>query len=428
MEKWSQQKKWEDEWIFVENIGDGGQGTTKKVRNRATNAIACMKTLNKWKIPERRARLFREATAYATCDHACMPRLVQSNAQMHEDESVKLYLLTEFIEGTTLWDFIQESGPISLHEAVSTTARLLDVAEYFHSEQWVHRDIKPDNIILRDGNISEPVLIDFGLAYKDGVTKKFQTEDGQGLDNRFLRLPELSVNSVQKQDPRTDLAFVGGILFYMLTGVIPGGLDHGDGRMPHQRAEVLDRLREVGGTAAYRLFGFFDRTFAQRISLRFASAIEMREALNAVLIERNREIVNSTDNALQAIKAKLNDHANNRLARNKALYDAAMEEIGKVHQSVFKEIDSRGLRKYETGYINFAEKFQNTLGFSHFSSLNKRFTLHFEMTVEGEELVITVDGAAFYRADVEAPTFDDGFRAKLRERYIAGLLKLLEEI
>ncbi|NIF56266.1 protein kinase [Burkholderia sp. Ax-1724] len=427
MEKWSKQKKWEEEWISLEGIGDGGQGATRKVRNRATNAIACMKTLNKPKNSERRARLFREATAYATCDHACIPSLVQSNAQMHEDQSVQLFLVTEFIEGKTLWEFIEETGPRSLEEAASTTIRLLDVAEYFHSEQWVHRDIKPDNIILRNGDLSDPVLIDFGLAYRDGVTKKFQTEDGQGLDNRFLRLPELSVNSVQKQDPRTDLAFFGGILFYMLTGVIPGALIHGDGRLPHQRAEVLDRLREVGGKATYRLLGFFDHTFAQKISLRFTSAIEMREALEAVLIEKNREIVDSTDNDLQAIKARLNDQANEQLTRNKQLYDIAMEEVEAIHRSVLDEIGSDRLKPYQTGYVNFAEKFQKTLGFSHFSSLDKRFTLHFEMTVEGEELVITVDDVAFYRADVETPTFDDRFRAALRERYIAGLRKLIDE-
>lgn len=263
MEKWPTIQKLSDEWELGDKIGKGGQGTTRKVRQKVGGMVACLKQPNSQKDRERRARFLREATAYATCTHAGIPKLIQSNSHLHDDLDAKLFILIEYIPGKTLEQHIDEFGPATLEEASATVIRLLDIADYLHSQSWIHRDIKHDNIILRDENPVDPVLIDFGLAYKEDATPGFETLEGQGLDNRFLRLPELTINSRSKQDPRTDLAFLGGILFYMITGRIPGGVDDGHGRMPHQRVESIERLAAVGGNAIYHLAGFFDRTFAR---------------------------------------------------------------------------------------------------------------------------------------------------------------------
>src|SRR5581483_12015217 len=134
--------------------------------------------------------------------------------------------------------------------------------------------------------------------------------------------------------------------------------------------------------------------------------------------------VESVDNDLRAIKAALDSQANKQLVRNKGLYDAAMTEITMVHRIVGNEIGPI-FQSYQTGYTNFEQKFQNVLGFAHFSNHDKRFTPHFEMTIEGEELVITVDGTAFYRTDVDEPAFDQDFRDRLRQLYITGVSSLL---
>ncbi|MBS1142190.1 MAG: hypothetical protein H6R13_3643 [Proteobacteria bacterium] len=424
MEKWSNEQKLGDEWERLEQIGKGGQATTRKVRNKTTGEVACLKELNSPKDSERRARFMREATAYATCAHPGIPKLVQSNAQLHEEKSAKLFILIEFIPGKTLEAFINERGPVTLEDAAPTTTGLLEIATYLHSHGWIHRDIKHDNIILRHERLEDPVLIDFGLAYRDEIDTGFDTPEGQGLDNRFLRLPELSVNSRLKQDPRTDLAFFGGILFYMLTGRIPGGVDDGAARMPHQRHESIARLKDVGGNAIYRLFGFFDKTFARVTSERFESAAEMRAEFEAVLDDKGKIIVNSADRDLEVIKTALDSLANRQLVRNKALYDAAMTEITYAHQTIAGEV-SPTYQRFQTGYVNFDQKFQNTLGFAHFSNLDKRFAPHFEMTIEGDELVIRADGAAFHRTAVVEPVFGDEFREKVRRLYITGLRTLI---
>lgn len=210
----------------------------------------------------------------------------------------------------------------------------------------------------------------------------------------------------------------------MITGRIPGGVDDGHGRMPHQRAESIERLAAVGGNAIYHLAGFFDRTFARITSDRFSSALEMKAKLEDVLNEKGKIIMNIVDKDFQAIKTAMDSQANKELIRNKKLYDEAMAEIESIHRTIQSEVAPTYLR-YQTGFLNFAEKFQNILGFSHFSSLDKRFTLHFEMTIEGDELVIAADSVAVHRTGIEAPTFGDEFQERVRSLYVSGLLTLI---
>ncbi len=213
MTKWTSIKNQGEEWGNHQKLGKGGQGVTYKVNNRRDGAAACMKVLSRQDDHERRARFFREASAYDTCQHPGVPKLVESNAHEHSDLGFKLYIATEFIVGPTLENRINDCGVLSLSDAALLTLRLLDVVHYLHTEKWVHRDIKPDNIILKDDDPTNPVLLDFGLSYKEGITPNFLTDPNQEIGNRFLRLPELMIGSEEKQDVRSDLAWWAAFCF-----------------------------------------------------------------------------------------------------------------------------------------------------------------------------------------------------------------------
>ncbi len=235
MKLWVESIKWDDEWEKVADFQGGGQGSVKQVRNKKSGDIAFLKVLSRQNVPERRARFFREATAYSTFQHPSIPALIQSNAHSHTNLDYKLFIITEFIQGPTLKTLVDKSGPFQFEEASSVLFQLIEVVYYYHDRNWVHRDIKPDNIILKNSDANKPVLVDFGLGYKDGITEDFQTEHGQEIGNRFIRLPELAAGSPLKQDVRSDIAFLGGVFFYLLSGIAPFSLIDAEGRMPHQR-------------------------------------------------------------------------------------------------------------------------------------------------------------------------------------------------
>src|SRR5205823_165431 len=96
-------------------------------------------------------------------NHSGVARWAESNADdTHDDE--ELYLVTEYVKGPTLSEVVQ-SATQSKDVAATIVINLLETLAHCHNEGPVHRDIKPDNVVLRDGDPSRPVLLDFGLTF-----------------------------------------------------------------------------------------------------------------------------------------------------------------------------------------------------------------------------------------------------------------------
>ena len=226
---WVDDPTWKEHWQKLDTLDGGGQGEAYRARRQSDGKIGFLKTIKSRKDAERRARFFREATAYDSFGVEGIPRLIESNAHRHADEGFALFIVTEFIVGNTLRSWREAQATVSLETAVVITSRLLAILQACHAEGCVHRDVKPDNIILEGGDPSRVWLLDFGIGYHDLADIDFRTEDWQEVGNRFLRLPELSAGSLSKQDPRSDICFAAGILFYVLTGDHPDVLEDSEG-------------------------------------------------------------------------------------------------------------------------------------------------------------------------------------------------------
>jgi serine/threonine protein kinase len=107
--------------------------------------------------------------------------------------TVPLYIVTEWIDGQTLQKHVDERRP-SLDEAVGITLSLVDIIDRCHRFGLIHRDIKPDNVMLLQSPDGYTVkLIDFGLSgtsAEEAESREIRTDPGEELGNRFLRLPE----------------------------------------------------------------------------------------------------------------------------------------------------------------------------------------------------------------------------------------------
>ena len=275
---------WNERWELVkENLGSGGQGKTSLVRSRLDGTVAVMKRLKQQQDPERRKRMHREAEALRTLSHPGVPKLIDSNTSEF-DGTVPLFIVVDYIEGPTLETFVEEHGRLDLADAVTLTVRLLEIVEHSHESLFGHRDIKPDNVMLRGASKFDPVLIDFGLSFNfEPEESTLVTRTEQQIGNRFLALPELTTPGSTKRDARSDFASCVGILYYLLSGYQPMTLRDADGKAPHERRDfvrVLENLPDRVRTLITLLFG---RGFMYRCDDRYQDASTLKRDLEALL-------------------------------------------------------------------------------------------------------------------------------------------------
>ena len=124
------------------------------------------------------------------------------------------YIVMEYVEGETLKDLIRRRGRLSGNESVNVTLQLLAAVDFAHRSGIVHRDIKPQNVMLDRGGTVK--VMDFGIAR---AGDSGMTEAGSILGTAQYLAPEQAKG--HPVDERSDLYSVGVVLYEMLTGTVP---------------------------------------------------------------------------------------------------------------------------------------------------------------------------------------------------------------
>ena len=155
-------------------------------------------------------RFEREALALAKLNHPHIPPLY-----FVDDKEGLAYFAMPFIEGKSLGEMVSAQGPLDPDRVVEIMLPVLDALEYAHRHGIIHRDIKPDNIVI-DQMSGRPLLVDFGLA------KQMAARPGASLPGLILGTPAYtSPEQVLAQpdvDHRSDIYGIGATMFYCLTG------------------------------------------------------------------------------------------------------------------------------------------------------------------------------------------------------------------
>src|SRR5690606_20274145 len=154
------------------------------------------------------------------------------------------WIAMELLEGETLRERVERTGPFSLHELLPIVATAADALAYAHSVGVVHRDLKPDNLFLPlDPRAASVKIIDFGLSRAADAKKLTQTGSVVGTP-RYMA-PE-QIASAHTADPRVDVYALGLIVYEALAGKSPFvASDHGQllGAIIQGRMEPLAGLR-----------------------------------------------------------------------------------------------------------------------------------------------------------------------------------------
>ena len=167
--------------------------------------------------PRQVERLLNEARAAARLKH---PNVVAVH-EVGEAAGIHFFVM-DLVEGESLDQRIQRAGALPIQEAVQICERVADALSYAHQNAILHRDVKPANVLLAEGD-GRPVLTDFGLA-KDVLSEDRKlTKTGQMLGTPAYMPPEQALGQLALIDRRADVYAVGATLYEALTGEPPFG-------------------------------------------------------------------------------------------------------------------------------------------------------------------------------------------------------------
>lgn len=197
---------------ILEEVGNGGMAVVYKAKDFDTGAIVAVKILrDEYLDNEEFCRRFRnESRAIALLNH---PNIVKI-FDVCNSPSLQ-YIVMEYIDGISLKDYIEQQRVVRVKEAVHFTTQILRALMHAHSKGIVHRDIKPQNImLLQNGRIK---VTDFGIARL--LTSQTSTITDKAIGSVHYIAPEQARGAAT--DARADLYSVGVMLYEMLTGKLP---------------------------------------------------------------------------------------------------------------------------------------------------------------------------------------------------------------
>ena len=199
---------------LLEKIAEGGMGAIWKGRHRATGETVAVKIMPAHMAgnPVLLKRFEQEFRAASRLDH---PNIVR--ALDYGEAGNQPYLVMEFVEGESLGQRIERDGRIPEAEAIRIIAQVAQGLHRAHKQNLVHRDVKPDNILVTPQGVAK--LADLGLV-KETDTDLNLTKTGRGLGTPHFMAPEQFRNA-KNADARCDIYSLGATLYMMVTGELP---------------------------------------------------------------------------------------------------------------------------------------------------------------------------------------------------------------
>ncbi|MDX9720993.1 MAG: serine/threonine-protein kinase [Myxococcota bacterium] len=256
-------------FVIRKAIGQGGMGAVYEAFDETLKETVALKLVRdaQWAAPDVIARFRREVSLARRIQHPNVLRI----HDLGEDGGL-LFLSMQRVEGSSLRELIQRQGKLGERWVCELLDGVLSALEACHEQGVLHRDIKPDNILVNSDNI--PILIDFGLARLDLVGSMTATQ-------AILGTPEyMAPEQIRGEalDVRTDLYAVGIMTFELLTGRPPFSASTPIATGFAHCTQTPPAL-ELEGPRREAWQSFLSRALEKEPARRFGSAHEMRQAL-----------------------------------------------------------------------------------------------------------------------------------------------------
>lgn len=266
---------------IVRTVGQGAFGRVYLARDGQLDRDVAIKVPHPDLVsaPEQVADYLSEAKTVANLDH---PHIVPVHDAGSSDE-FPFYLVSKFVAGQDLKRRLKKSS-LTVGESVQLIATLAEALHHAHTKGFVHRDVKPGNILLDD--TGQPYLVDFGLALKEqdlgkgpqyaGTPAYMSTEQARGEGHRV--------------DGRSDIFSLGVVFYELLVGRRPF---HGDSTidlLTQIKSQEVKPLRQINDSIPKEVERICLKALAKRASERYTTALDLADDLRCFLSRADASI------------------------------------------------------------------------------------------------------------------------------------------
>tara|TARA_R110002111_G_scaffold256979_3_gene324732 strand:+ start:61472 stop:62938 length:1467 start_codon:yes stop_codon:yes gene_type:complete len=266
------------EFRLKRKLGAGGMGDVYLAEQESLDRKVAVKTLKKKfaNDPNFVERFYREAKAMAKLDH---PNVVRCYA-VGEDRGFH-YVAIEYIDGKSMQDWMNELKKLSVGDATFIILACLDALSHAHESNLIHRDIKPDNILVTSKGVVK--VADLGLA-KATDEDNSMTQSGTGLGTPLYMPPEQARNA-KHVDHRTDIYALGGTFYNFLTGKFPFTGDSALELIMAKESGKFEPVRKLNPEVPEKLDLLIEKMMAKNPDHRFNNCAAIMELLEDMDLE-----------------------------------------------------------------------------------------------------------------------------------------------
>lgn len=266
-------KMLDDRYEILEVIGEGGMAIVYRALDHRLNRDVAVKIMRDEMAADEefRRRFCTESHAVAMLSH---PNIVAVYDVSHNDNVE--YIVMELVDGITLKQYIERKGVVAWKEVVHFTKQISKALAHAHERGIIHRDIKPQNImLLRDGTIK---VGDFGIA---ALENEVYENNGEAIGSIHYIAPEQARGECP--DARSDIYSLGVVMYEMLTGGLPfTGNTLGEIAVQHMNAKPVPP-HEKNPEIPLELERITLKAMSAELSERYQSANELLSDLEAFI-------------------------------------------------------------------------------------------------------------------------------------------------
>ena len=316
---------------IIEKIGEGGMAYVFKARDNLLNRYVAIKILKEeFSKDEVFVKRFRtEAQSAASLIH---PNIV-SVFDVGEDRGIS-FIVMELLESKTLKDYIQAKGPLSSELTLKIAAQIASALEAAHKAHIVHRDIKPQNIILNQNLVAK--VTDFGIAKVTNTSTATITSFGKTMGSVHYFSPEHAKGGYT--DAKSDLYSLGVVMYEMATGKLPFDADTPVSVALKHIQETPIEPKQINPNVSQALNQIIMKAMEKSTANRYQTATEMLTDISIALAKPTSSLVARPQSSIEAgdtqVIPTLNDsedenlvpNVRTRQSSNRAAYTPVKEE------------------------------------------------------------------------------------------------------